>query len=114
MLVREVTASETNHYQRYRLEDLQKEITGLGNQYFNPDEPNPYIYFKILLLTHQFEEAIDHFYKQKRLCLEAVHFALPLFYCGLLRVPPMDKLNPSYMCKFKNVMLFFFFRVQCY
>ncbi|KAG2214436.1 hypothetical protein INT47_000992, partial [Mucor saturninus] len=95
MLVREVTATEKNHFERYRLCDLQREITNLGNEYFDRHEPNPYIFFKILLLTHQFEESIDHLHKQRRLRLEAVHFAIPLFYCGLLKVPPMDKIQTN-------------------
>lgn len=99
MLVREVTDTEQYTFERYRLEDVQKEISSLGSQYFDRDEPNPYIYFKILLLTHQFEEAIDHFYKQKKLRLETVHFALPLFYCGLLKIPQTDKINTNNMCK---------------
>lgn len=97
--MREVTATEKNHFERYRLCDLQKEITNLGNEYFDRHEPNPYIFFKILLLTHQFEESIDHLHKQRRLRLEAVHFAIPLFYCGLLKVPPMDKTQTNQMCK---------------
>ncbi|GAA5803362.1 hypothetical protein HPULCUR_008841 [Helicostylum pulchrum] len=93
MLIREVTDTERYSFERYRLEDFQKEITALGSKYFDRDETNPYTFFRILLLTLQFEEAIEHFCKQKKLRLETVHFALALVYCGLLNVTSPEKVN---------------------
>jgi nuclear pore complex protein Nup93 len=43
------------------------------------------------LLTHQFEKAIDHLHKEKKLQLEAIHFAIALAYHGLIRMTPYDK-----------------------
>lgn len=91
MLVREFSDVERYAFERYRLEDLQKDISSLGSNYFDTDQTNPWIYFKILLLTLQFEEAVDHLYKEKRLRLESVHFAIALAYSGLLKIPSSEK-----------------------
>ncbi|KAI9366537.1 Nup93/Nic96-domain-containing protein [Pilaira anomala] len=102
MLIREVTETERYSSERYRLEDLQKSITALGSKYFDKDQTNPYIYFNVLLLTHQFEEAIDYLYKQNKLQPEAIHFAILLVYCGLLNICQPDKHN-SYTILITNV-----------
>lgn len=106
MLIREVTDTERYSFERYRLEDFQKEITTLGSKYFDRDETNPYTFFRILLLTLQFEEAIDHFCKQKKLRLETVHFALALVYCGLLNMTSPEKVNTPKICKFPYSFFF--------
>ncbi|KAI8970095.1 Nup93/Nic96-domain-containing protein [Mycotypha africana] len=87
MLIREVTDIEPNEAERYRLSDFQDQITQNSREY-GSEGANPWIYFKILLLTLQFEKSIDFLYKHKHLRLEAVHFAIALYYYGLIRIPP--------------------------
>lgn len=99
MLVREFNDVERYVFERYRLEDLQKDISSLGSKYFDTDGTNPWIYFKILLLTLQFEEAIDHLYKEKRSRLESVHYAIALAYSGLLKIPTSEKVHSYNICK---------------
>lgn len=83
MLVREVTDTENYAYQRYRLEDLQKHTPIMAET----QKDDVWAQFKLLLLTLQFEKAIDFIYTGNKLWLEATHFATALAYHGLLRVP---------------------------
>lgn len=83
MLVREVTDTENYAYQRYRLEDLQKHTPIMAET----QKDDVWAQFKLLLLTLQFEKAIDFIYTGNKLWLEATHFATALAYYGLLRVP---------------------------
>ncbi|KAI9482779.1 MAG: Nup93/Nic96-domain-containing protein [Benjaminiella poitrasii] len=66
--------------ERFSLIDVQKNVTKNGGQYYNQEDSNPWIYFKILLLSLQFEKAIDYLYQQKYLRLETIHFAITLVY----------------------------------
>ncbi|KAI8979026.1 Nup93/Nic96-domain-containing protein [Pilobolus umbonatus] len=93
MLVREVLDTEKYAFERYRLVDLQKHVSSYGSQWFDTSD-SPWTYFKILLLTLQFEEAIDHVYKINKYRIETVHFAISLVYVGLLKVTPSN-LAPS-------------------
>lgn len=83
MLVREVTDTENYAYQRYRLQDLQKHTPIMAET----QKDDVWAQFKLLLLTLQFEKAIDFIYTGNKLWLEATHFATALAYYGLLRVP---------------------------
>ncbi|EPB91877.1 hypothetical protein HMPREF1544_01170 [Mucor circinelloides 1006PhL] len=97
-MVREVAVDEeTNLLERYRLADVQKHVASYGNSYFDPDNTNPWIYFRILILTLQFEKAIGFLYKDKKYRLETVHFAVALAYHGLLRILPASKSNTKIM-----------------
>jgi hypothetical protein len=69
------------------LSHLQTSLRGLGEKHFDPDGRSPTRYFKILLLSQQFEQALavlrkasHDYYKQA-----APHFAITLDYYGLLR-----------------------------
>ncbi|KAI9315892.1 Nup93/Nic96-domain-containing protein [Dichotomocladium elegans] len=93
-LVRESTDAEEFGYERYRLSDLQKMMTNIGPKRFDPDGNSPFNYFKVLLLTLQFERAIDYLYKNEKSRIEAVHFAIALAYHGLLHIPE-DPLAPT-------------------
>jgi nuclear pore complex protein Nup93 len=97
--VREFTDTEAFTFERYRLADVQNHVSSYGSEYFDREESNPWIYFKILLMTLQFEKAIDYLYKQKRLRLETVHFAIGLAYHGLLRIPQTSTMFTSSICK---------------
>lgn len=99
-MVREVAVDEeTNLLERYRLADVQKHVASYGNSDFDPDNTNPWIYFRILILTLQFEKAIGFLYKDKKYRLETVHFAVAFAYHGLLRILPASKSNTKIMCK---------------
>ncbi|KAI9255322.1 Nup93/Nic96-domain-containing protein [Sporodiniella umbellata] len=78
-LVREVTDTEGYPYERYRLEVLQQ-LTATSL------DPNvdTWAHFRTLLLTLQFEKAIDYIYTQKKLLLESAHFASTLAYYEIL------------------------------
>ncbi|KAG2205560.1 hypothetical protein INT47_005935 [Mucor saturninus] len=78
---------ESVHEKRYRLSDFQKKITAYGSTHFDPNGKNPWFYFKVLLLSLQFERAIDYLHKLEEFRLEAVHFAISFAYYGLIRIP---------------------------
>ncbi|CEP18109.1 hypothetical protein [Parasitella parasitica] len=96
-LVREVVDEESHSFNRYRLCDLQKHISSYNSSYFDPENTNPWIYFRIMILTLQFEKAIDFLYKQKNYRLETVHFAVALVYHGLLRIIPANQIDTKLM-----------------
>ncbi|KAI8644553.1 Nup93/Nic96-domain-containing protein [Parasitella parasitica] len=96
-LVREVTDEESYSFNRYRLCDLQNHVSTYSSNYFDPENTNPWVYFRILILTLQFEKAIDFLYKQKNYRLETVHFAAALVYHGLLRIIPANQTDTKLM-----------------
>ena len=107
-MVREVVVDEeTNALERYRLADVQKHVASYGSSYIDPDNTNPWIYFRILILTLQFEQAIGFLHKDKKYRLETVHFAVALVYHGLLRILPASRDGTKIMCK--RSLIFFFF-----
>jgi nuclear pore complex protein Nup93 len=55
-LIREYVDEERHNYERYRLSNLQKKISGAGSKHFDPNDSNPWYYFKVLLLSMQFEK----------------------------------------------------------
>lgn len=48
----------------------------------------PHIYFQMLILTGQFEAAIEFLYRTGNLKVHAVHIAIALHELGLLADPP--------------------------
>ncbi|KAL9550891.1 hypothetical protein MBANPS3_004514 [Mucor bainieri] len=97
-MVREVVVDqEPSPLERYTLADVQKHVASYGNSYFDPDNTNPWIYFRILILTLQFEQAIGFLHKDKKYRLEAVHFAVALVYHGLLRILPAGRHDTKIM-----------------
>ncbi|GAN05672.1 NIC-domain-containing protein [Mucor ambiguus] len=102
-MVREVAVvQEPNALERYSLADVQKHVASYGNSYFDPDNTNPWIYFRILILTLQFEQAIGFLHKDKKYRLETVHFAIALVYHGLLRVLPASRHDTKIMLITEN------------
>ncbi|KAG2230498.1 hypothetical protein INT48_009873 [Thamnidium elegans] len=93
-LIRESVNLERYSFESYRLKDFQNKISNAGPAYFDPSGTNPWFYFKILLLSLQFERAIDYLYKSEKFRLEAVHFGIALGYYGLLCIPK-EPLNHS-------------------
>ncbi|KAG2227549.1 hypothetical protein INT45_002234 [Circinella minor] len=86
-LVRQTMNGEEYGYQRYNLNDIQNLILSFKANEFDNNGSNPRNYFMVLLLTLQFERAINYLYKNEKTRLEAVHFAIALAYYGLLRIP---------------------------
>lgn len=54
-LVRESAGGEESAYEQYRLSDLQSMMVKFGSKRFDPNGSSPWNYFKVLLLTLQFE-----------------------------------------------------------
>eukprot|EP00753_Platysulcus_tardus_P019811 PLAT7555.2.p1 GENE.PLAT7555.2~~PLAT7555.2.p1 ORF type:complete len:732 (-),score=333.90 PLAT7555.2:102-2069(-) len=75
--------------------DLAVRINEYGHEHFDRDarNPNPFIYFQVLLLSLQFERAVNYLAVQGPL-VEATHFAVALHHYGLLRTPE-DLLPPD-------------------
>eukprot|EP00211_Chloroparvula_japonica_P005279 CAMPEP_0119153904 /NCGR_PEP_ID=MMETSP1310-20130426/50000_1 /TAXON_ID=464262 /ORGANISM="Genus nov. species nov., Strain RCC2339" /LENGTH=824 /DNA_ID=CAMNT_0007146387 /DNA_START=20 /DNA_END=2494 /DNA_ORIENTATION=- len=69
-----------------QLRKLQQEITRWGPEYFE----DPLLYFHILLSIQCYEEAVKFLLREAAYQTEAVHFALVLYYVGLLRQPLED------------------------
>ncbi|CDH53223.1 nucleoporin-interacting protein nic96 [Lichtheimia corymbifera JMRC:FSU:9682] len=86
-LVRESAGGEESAYEQYRLSDLQSMMVKFGSKRFDPNGSSPWNYFKVLLLTLQFERAVNYLYKNEKCRLDAVHCAIALAYTGLLRIP---------------------------
>ncbi|KAL1923580.1 uncharacterized protein VTP21DRAFT_8560 [Calcarisporiella thermophila] len=86
-LVRESTNVQESPQDRYTLFDLQNIVLKYGPAHFNPKGNNPVSYFQVLLLSGQFERAIDYLVQTDQYQVDAVHFAIALAYYGLLRIP---------------------------
>jgi hypothetical protein len=72
---------------RYTVEDLSRFIVDCGPSYFSPNHENPMLYFSILLMAQEFEQALDYLHFQHR-TVDAVHFALAMYYYGMLQIRP--------------------------
>lgn len=55
-LVRERSSMERYQFEHYRLSHFQNKISEAGPNHFDPHGTNPWYYFKILLLSLQFEK----------------------------------------------------------
>ena len=84
VLIRE-DLGDSSGSERYTLGDFQSKLLDLGSKHFDPQQTNPYKFFRVLLLSAQFERAIDHLYRYESSQVEAVHIAIALKYYGLLR-----------------------------
>ncbi|RIA93172.1 Nup93/Nic96-domain-containing protein [Glomus cerebriforme] len=85
MCVREMDIESETVSDILSLERFQKKVRDLGPTHFNHYGKDPMQYFRVLLLTLQFEKAIYYLYHEYT--EDAVHFAISLAYYGLLRVP---------------------------
>ena len=65
------------------LQYFQEGLLGRGEAHFNSDGRRPLAYFKVLLMSQQFERAIYYLVRTEYF-LVAVHFAIALDYYGLL------------------------------
>eukprot|EP01129_Flabellula_baltica_P012717 TRINITY_DN577_c0_g3_i9.p1 TRINITY_DN577_c0_g3~~TRINITY_DN577_c0_g3_i9.p1 ORF type:complete len:733 (+),score=156.03 TRINITY_DN577_c0_g3_i9:22-2220(+) len=83
-MIDSITPSE---YSNFSLVDLQIKLVKYGPKHFNPNNTNPYLYFQILLLCQKFELAVNYLTQAGNCEVEAVHFAVALYYTGLLNQP---------------------------
>ncbi|KAJ1981318.1 nuclear pore complex subunit [Dimargaris verticillata] len=89
-LIRESATGEEHPDDQYSLRDLQRLLTRFGPNHFNPNGSNPILYFQVLLLSAQFEQAINFLLQHESYRVEAVHFAIALAYYGLIRPTPLN------------------------
>jgi nuclear pore complex protein Nup93 len=57
-LIRDNVNEESYSSERFRLSDFQQKIASCGPMHFDPHGNNPWFYFKILLLSLQFERVL--------------------------------------------------------
>lgn len=68
------------------LAQLQRQLLEeYGEEHFNAHQ-QPYLYFQVLLLTSQFEAAIDFLWRMEQLKIHAVHFAIALYDQNLINL----------------------------
>jgi len=67
----------------FTLSHFQNLITEYGPEHFS----NPILYFQILMLSLQFETAIQFLESTGQFPVETLHFALTLYYYGALNLP---------------------------
>ncbi|CAO3614790.1 unnamed protein product [Cunninghamella echinulata] len=80
--------ADTFYYtEPFNLYDLQQLVTNNGPSRFDPKGVNPWVYFKVLVCTLQFEKAINYLYKNEHTRIISVHYGIALAYFGLLRTP---------------------------
>ena len=71
----------------YRLVDLQTLMRRYGAEHFSKNGSGNIVHYaEVFLLTAQFTEAVQFLLKVQGLFVDAVHFAIALFYYGLLDV----------------------------
>jgi nuclear pore complex protein Nup93 len=67
-----------------------------GESHFNGYQ-NPFVYFQVLILTAQFEAAIEFMSRIDRLLCHAVHVALVLYELKMLLIPQSTQ---AQLCKY--------------
>ncbi|KAL6074513.1 Nucleoporin nup93 [Balamuthia mandrillaris] len=77
--------------QECTLRQLQELVRSYGEAHFSSRGRDPLLYFQVLLMTQQFERAIQYLRKEQ-FHVEAVHFAIALHHFGVLnQVPAADE-----------------------
>jgi nuclear pore complex protein Nup93 len=74
------TSIEIQTYQEFQIKMSQE----YGEKYFNKNQQNPYSYLQVLILTSQFELAIEYLLKYEQMIVHAVHMAIALYEKNLL------------------------------
>lgn len=67
-----------------KLEDLQTQILNLGPDYFNPDDKQPMIYFRVLVNSNLFSQAVEYLKNYNEFWVQLVHFVIALSSNGIL------------------------------
>jgi nuclear pore complex protein Nup93 len=73
--------------QMLSLPRLQTIIRDFGPSHFNRTGQQPLLYFQLLLLSQQFEFAIQYLDQTQQFPVETFHYAYVLYYYGVLRQP---------------------------
>lgn len=112
---------------QWNWESFKKMILTLGPESFSSSLTHPFEFFKLLLLTGQFEMAISFLAESSGNEIEALHLAIVLNYYGLLRMSSKFKmLLPREICNtterngnlvsslhFSNLMMISFKKLNC-
>ncbi|KAL9540563.1 hypothetical protein MBANPS3_009615 [Mucor bainieri] len=86
MLIRETPEGSKPMLTEYRLTEFQEMINQADSSAYDKNGANPWTYFNMLLLSLQFEKAINYLYQFENWRVHAVHIAIALVYYGLVRV----------------------------
>jgi nuclear pore complex protein Nup93 len=71
----------------FTLQDLKRQVEKYGASHFNRDGKNPFLYFQILLMTQQFELAIDYGVNNiQTQYVDIIQIAASLYYYGMLNL----------------------------
>ncbi|EGG02530.1 uncharacterized protein MELLADRAFT_22892, partial [Melampsora larici-populina 98AG31] len=73
-------SNNPSSFDKYGLDDFAQVIAKYGETHFDPNGNRPLMYFRVLLMSGQFEKVRPNYQ------LDAVHFAIALAYYGLLRI----------------------------
>ncbi|KAA1064636.1 hypothetical protein PGT21_010162 [Puccinia graminis f. sp. tritici] len=79
-------SSISSNHERYGLEEFAQVISKYGESHFDPNGNRPLMYFRVLLMSGQFEKACLFLQQKPHYQVDAVHFAIALSYYGLLRI----------------------------
>jgi len=75
----------------FSLETLQEFVTErYGDEYWSKQGRFPMLYFFILLMSQQFEKAIRYLSEFDVYAVDMIHFAMSLYFYGVLRQPPSE------------------------
>ncbi|PVU95123.1 hypothetical protein BB561_002029 [Smittium simulii] len=88
VMIREVEekTSYASGLSKYTLSDLQNLLNRFGQKHFDPSGSNPLLYFSVLMISLQFEQAIEFLLQHELYFADAVHFAIALAYYGFLNI----------------------------
>eukprot|EP01080_Neovahlkampfia_damariscottae_P000905 gene905-9815_t len=91
------------------LQSVQKIITESGPDHFCPQGKHILLYFKLLILTQQFEEAIAYLCSFETYVAESIHFAIGFNYYKILK--KNDKIQSKIL---EDGKINFNFLIKCY
>ncbi|KAH9444949.1 hypothetical protein MJO29_013096 [Puccinia striiformis f. sp. tritici] len=78
--------SISSAHDRYGLDEFAQVISKYGESHFDPNGNRPLMYFRVLLMSGQFEKACLFLQQKPHYQVDTVHFAIALSYYGLLRI----------------------------
>jgi nuclear pore complex protein Nup93 len=80
-------SKKTQASKEFNLYELQRQVEKYGASHFNRDGKNPFLYFQILLMTQQFELAIDYGINNiQTQYVDIIQIAVSLYYYGMLNL----------------------------
>ncbi|CEP14401.1 hypothetical protein [Parasitella parasitica] len=93
MLVRETSKDLETDRQVYRLSEFQDIVRQADHTKYDKDGLNPWFYFNMLLLSLQFEKAVDYLHGYEEFRVQAVHLGIVFVYYGLAQIPSKPNNN---------------------